>query len=99
MIRSLLGCLLVGLVMGILNAPVLALPPPDDVPEEILRTEIITDARSPVDGDRLTAAQYAELQEHLQDSPPPILNPQVRQTIFLLQIRRAIRTVAPFLLN
>lgn len=37
----------------------IALPPPEDVPEEILRTEIITEARSAIDGQPLTAAEYA----------------------------------------
>ncbi len=80
-------------------AAAIALPPPDDIPEEVLRTEIITEARSPVDGKALTAAEYAVLQEELQDHPPPELNSQVRHIIFMLQIRRAIRNVAPFLLN
>ncbi|HEY9647925.1 MAG TPA: hypothetical protein V6C88_16235 [Chroococcidiopsis sp.] len=77
----------------------IALPPPDDIPEEVLRTEIITEARSPIDGKALTAAEYAALQEDLQDHPPPELDSQVQHIIFLLQIRRAIRRVAPFLLN
>ena len=42
------------------------LPPPEDTPEEILRTEIITEARSPINGELLTAAEYAELQALLQ---------------------------------
>jgi hypothetical protein len=81
--------------------PVSALPPSEDVPEEILRTEIITEARSPVDGEPLTAAEYAELEARLQREPElyDTLSPQIRQTIFLLQIRRAIRTIAPFLLR
>lgn len=84
-----------------IGIPALALPPPDDVPEEILRTEIITEARSPVDGESLTAAEYAELEARLQREPElyDTLSPQIRQTIFLLQIRRAIRTIAPFLLR
>ncbi len=39
-----------------------ALPPPEDVPEEILRTDIITEARSPTDGQPITPAEYAQLQ-------------------------------------
>jgi hypothetical protein len=82
-------------------APGLALPPPEDVPEEILRTEIITEARSPVDGTALTAAEYAELQAQLEAGPdtrPPV-SPQVRNIITLLYLRRAIRSVFPFLLE
>lgn len=81
-------------------APALALPPPEDIPEEVLRTEIITEARSPIDGELLTAAEYAELEDQLQRNPELYhsISPQIRQIIFLLQVRRAIRTVAPFLL-
>ncbi len=51
-----------GLLLG--STPlVAALPPPSDVPEEILRTEIITQARSPVDGTALTPGEYAALLE------------------------------------
>jgi hypothetical protein len=78
--------------------PALALPPASDIPEEVLRTEIILEARSPVDGKPLTAAEYAELQAKLQTRPtPPKLNPQVRDTIFLLRLRRTLRTFFPFL--
>lgn len=76
-------------------------PPPDDIPEEILRTEIITEARSPVDGELLTAAEYAELQAQLEAGPPiePELSPKVRRTIGLLRLRKIIRTFFPFLLR
>lgn len=75
-----------------------ALPPPEDTPEEVLRTEIITTARSPVDGKPLTAAEYAELQTQLQTRPyPPKLDPKVADTIFLLRLRQLLRTFIPFL--
>ncbi|OKH26380.1 hypothetical protein [Chroogloeocystis siderophila] len=75
-----------------------ALPPSDDIPEEILRTEIITEARSPIDGKRLNAAEYAELQAQLQNRQvTPPLSPQVRETVQLLRLRRIIRTLLPFL--
>jgi hypothetical protein len=80
------------------QAAVLALPPPEDIPEEVLRTEIITDARSPIDGQPLTAAEYADLQAQLQNRPvTPPLSPQVRETITLLRLRRLLRTLIPFL--
>jgi hypothetical protein len=76
---------------------VFALPPPEDIPEEVLRTEIITEARSPIDGKSLSAAEYAQLQAKLQIPPPtPQVNPQIRQLIFLLRVRRLLRTIAPF---
>lgn len=76
---------------------VVALPPVEDTPEEILRTEIIIDARSPIDGSPLTAAQYVLLQERLQTTPPPKLDPTIRQNIFLIRIRRVLLQLFPFL--
>lgn len=76
---------------------VMALPPAEEIPEEILRTEIIIDARSPIDGSPLTAAQYVQLQEQLQTSPPPKLDPKIRQNIFLLRIRGVLQQLFPFL--
>ncbi|MBD2606118.1 hypothetical protein H6G81_16690 [Scytonema hofmannii FACHB-248] len=76
---------------------VIALPPPEDTPEEILRTEIIIEARSPVDGKSLTATEYAELLTQLQTSPPPKLTTKIRQQVFLLRIRKALLQVFPFL--
>jgi hypothetical protein len=74
------------------------LPPADDIPEEILRTEIIFEARSPIDGKPMTAQDYAELQNQLQASATePTLSSQVRQLIFLLQLRQAGRSLLPIL--
>jgi hypothetical protein len=80
-----------------LGTAVKALPPPEDIPEEILRTEIITEARSPIDGKPLTAAQYAQLQEQLQASPPPKLNSNLRQTVYLIRLRKTFLQLFPFL--
>lgn len=76
-----------------------AVPPPEDTPEEVLRQEeIITEARSPLDGRPLSASDYAELQQELQaENRTPQVSPQVREVIFLLQVRRALRFVVPFL--
>lgn len=78
------------------SEPALSLPPASDVPEEVLRTEIFTAARSPVNGKPLTAAEYAELQAQLLSAPTPSLNADVRQLIFLLRVRKLIRTIVPF---
>ena len=50
------------LCLLLLPTPAIALPPPEDLPEEILRTDIITEARSPIDGQPITPAEYAQLQ-------------------------------------
>jgi hypothetical protein len=75
----------------------LALPPPEDIPEEVLRTEIITEGRSPLDGQPLSVSEYEELQEKLAKSPyPPQLSPQLRQLIFLLRVRQMFKIIVPF---
>ncbi|AFZ35359.1 hypothetical protein Sta7437_1801 [Stanieria cyanosphaera PCC 7437] len=75
----------------------LTLPPPEDLPEEILRTEIILEARSPITGEPLTAAEYAQLQIEIAQIPfAQELNPELRQLIFLLQIRKLFKTFFPF---
>lgn len=78
--------------------PALALPPPEDTPEEILRTEIITEARSPLTGEPMSAAEYAVLMEQLQDpNRNPQVNAEVAQLIRLLQLRRVVKPILPFI--
>ncbi|MGG6265866.1 hypothetical protein ACQ4M3_18890 [Leptolyngbya sp. AN03gr2] len=81
--------------------PAIALPPPEDQPEEVARTEIITEARSPIDNEPLNAAEYAALQEQLREGQPvnprDEVSPELRRTIGLLRLRRFIRTVFPFI--
>ncbi len=77
------------------------LPPPEDTPEEVLQSEIYTDARSAVDGRHLTAAEYVEegetLRAAVENQPPErLVSPQVREVIRLLKLRKAIRTFIPF---
>lgn len=73
-----------------------ALPPPEDIPEEILRSEIITEGRSPVDNQKLSAREYAELKAELAKSKyPPELNPKLKQLIFLLKLRQLSRFLIP----
>ncbi len=96
--------LLFGLTLmnGILMPlPADALPSPEDTPEEILRTEVITEARSPIDGTPMTAAEYAELEAQIQDASqhPPEVAQKYRDLVTLLRLRRAIRSVFPFLLR
>ncbi|NES21551.1 MAG: hypothetical protein F6K41_22135 [Symploca sp. SIO3E6] len=89
-------CMWLGLTL-LMAKPAVSLPPPEDVPEEILRTEIITEARSPIDGKPLTAAEYAQLQAELAQNPiPPDVNPKLKRLIFLLRLRQMLRTIIPF---
>lgn len=74
-----------------------ALPPPEDIPEEILRTEIILEGRSPINGKPLSAAEYAELEAGLAERAyPPELNSELEELIFLLQIRKFFKVLIPF---
>ncbi len=74
----------------------LALPPADDIPEEILRTEIITEGRSPLDGKPLSADDYADLETQLAQRPyPPEIVPKLQNLIFLLKIRKFFTIITP----
>lgn len=97
MVKFSFASLTLVLTLFINNFSVSALPPEDDIPEEILATEIIIEARSPIDNKPLTAAEYASLQEEIARSPfPPQINSELRQKIFLLNILKMIRTISPF---
>jgi hypothetical protein len=73
-----------------------ALPPPQDIPEEVLATEIIIEAKSPQDNQPLTPEEYALLEAEIAKSPfPPQINSQLRHQIFLLRILKLIRSIVP----
>lgn len=89
-----------GLLALLVAMPSLAqvLPPVEDIPEEILQTQIFTEARSPIDGKLLTAAEYAELQAQIQaDAVEPKVAPKLQRLIVLLRVRKVIRSILPFL--
>lgn len=70
----------------------------EEIPEEILRTEIITEARSPLTGEPISAAEYAQLTDELR-SPAGgnLVSQDIGYLIYLLQLRRAIKPILPFL--
>ncbi|HEY9807754.1 MAG TPA: hypothetical protein V6D13_00300 [Halomicronema sp.] len=78
-------------------SPARALPPPEDVPEEVLRTEIFTEARSPLDGKPVSAAEYILIQEQLQKGPQAAkISSDLQHLIFLLRVRGFLRNIIPF---
>ena len=89
---------LVGLVLVAIE-PALALPSPEDKPEEVLRAEIITGARSPIDGKPISASEYAQLQAALQEPGPsrPHVGRSLEKNLNLLRLRKFIKTFFPFL--
>lgn len=84
------------LLLGAVASRAQTLPPPDDIPEEILRTEIITEARSPITGEPISAAEFAALQAELQSGPanPPVSN-ELRRLVLLLRLRRSLQIFLP----
>jgi len=86
---------------AIFAAPHKTLSLDEDIPEEVLRAEIYTDARSPIDGKLLTATEYVELMEKLRslDSIPPedLVSPKVREVVELLRLRKLLRQFIPFI--
>lgn len=72
-------------------------PPDRDLPEEILRADIITEARSPIDGRALSAAEFAELvvaiEQQSNRSAAASVNPEVKNLLFLLRLRGFLRSV------
>ncbi|MCS6960592.1 MAG: hypothetical protein RMK91_11155 [Pseudanabaenaceae cyanobacterium SKYGB_i_bin29] len=73
--------------------------PLGEPPEEVLRTEIYTHARSPLDGQKLTAGEYALLQEALRDelsNAEATLSPRLRHLVQLLRVRKMLQQLTPF---
>lgn len=70
----------------------------DDIPEEILRTEIITAARSPLTGEPLSAAEYAQLLETLEaPAGGTLVSQDIQYLFFLLELRRRLKPILPFI--
>ncbi|OKH11995.1 hypothetical protein [[Limnothrix rosea] IAM M-220] len=93
-----MGKIVISLAMSLGITPVaISLPPPEDIPEEILRTEVVTEGRSPEDGSVLTAAEYASLQAELAEREfAPEVNEDIQHTIFLLRVLKLFEAINPF---
>jgi hypothetical protein len=74
----------------------LELPSSEEIPEEVARTEIITEARSNLDGRPINAVEYAEEQTSLRTALYAPGAPQrFRDLVILLQVRRLLRPFLP----
>ena len=67
-----------------------SLPLANDIPEEVLRAEIITEARSPVDGEALSAADFAELVVVTQEKLDRLRSSVPRGAFDAFRIRRIL---------
>lgn len=88
-----------GLVFLATTAQAQTLPPVEEIPEEVLRTEVITSARSPLDGTPLSAAEYAQLQANLR-SPDRVqaqLASELPGGIMQLRLLKVLKGLLPFL--
>jgi hypothetical protein len=75
------------------------LPPASDIPEEILRAEIIIEARSPIDGKPLSATEFAELIVRVEtqlardDAADGVKTSPFKDVLFLLRARKFLRSL------
>jgi hypothetical protein len=75
------------------------LPPANDIPEEILRAEIITEARSPIDGKPFSAIEFAEFIVRVEtqlardDAAEGVKTSPFKDVLFLLRVRNFLRSV------
>ncbi len=75
------------------------LPPITDLPEEVLRAEIITEARSPIDGKPLSAGEFAELIVNVErqidrdNASTATHSPQIKELLFLIRLRGFLRSI------
>jgi hypothetical protein len=80
-------------VVGV-SSPAIALPPATDLPEEYLRNQIITEARSPLDGQVMSAGEYADYVAQLEkatlDQEDRVVVNKYREAAFLLRLRKIL---------
>ncbi len=69
----------------------------DDLPEEVLRSEILLDGRSSLTGERLSATEYAEMQSEIEqaNAVEPQVASKLRNLVGLVKLRKFIKTVLP----
>ena len=73
--------------------------PDADIPEEVLRAEIITEARSPISGKALSAQDFAELvvttkqQLDRDDAIAATTNPKFKEAVLLLRLRGFLKSI------
>ncbi len=78
------------------NLKSVALPPPDDLPEEVLATQIILEARSDIDNSALTVEEYAaEKIAQKQRAFAPEIDSSIRQRLYLIQLLKLLKTISP----
>ncbi len=92
------------LAIALLPTAAIASPPPEtsgevspEIPEEVLRTELILEGRSPLDGSLLSPEDYAALEQQLtqpQNGPLPVSS-ELRSLVFQLKLLDLLKRVLP----
>jgi hypothetical protein len=96
----------ISLVVGLLAATIVLGPSParatepmvpEEIPEEVLRSEILLDGRSNFTGERLSATEYAEMQSDIEktNAVEPQVASKLRNLVGLVKLRKFIKTVLP----
>jgi hypothetical protein len=73
--------------------------PDSEIPEEVLRAEIITEARSPIDGSALSATEFAELvvntkqQLDLANASAAVSDSRYKELLFLIRLRGFLKSI------
>ncbi len=89
-----LGSLLLWGSGWLLASPALSLPPPEDIPEEILRAQPNLSSRSALDNAPLSPSERA-MGSPAERSAPIEIAPELQQLIFLLRVRQAYLRIFP----
>ena len=96
-IRSMVVLLVAAIVLMPISVKAAEIEVLEDVPEEVLRSEILLDGRSSFTGERLSATEYAEMQSEIErtNAVEPPVAPKLRTLVGLIQLRKFIKTVLP----
>jgi hypothetical protein len=91
--------LMLGTTIALMPSPASATEPmvPEEIPEEVLRSEILLDGRSSFTGELLSATEYVEMESEIEkmNALEPQVAPKLRTLVGLVKLRKFIKTVLP----
>jgi hypothetical protein len=95
-----LRCFLAPLTLicvGAIAPSAIALPPPEDVPEEVLRVEMMVDSRDRM-GQPIAPGAYVQLQQTIdrQNQANPQISEDLQSLLLQLRILNVIKSIIPF---
>jgi hypothetical protein len=96
-----ISVLLILTTIALMPLPAMATEEPtamvEEFSEEVLRSEILLDGRSPLTGELLSATEYVELQAEIEktNAVEPQVASKLRNLVGLVKLRKFIKTVLP----